>query len=231
MDSVKKWRIPVLITFLLLGIMISVQFHTQQTFLSDLSLQKTDDLVLILQRLHDNRTKLEVDLYNLEQQQQALSNDTSSGASLADNLKKESGKLQTALGVIPVQGPGVTVTIPADSPIVYLDLVDIVNELWASQAEAIAINDQRVTGWTTVFWDKQKMTITVNGKDISFPCTIKAVGNPDTLDSGLRLLGGVLDSLAVFKIYPLVSRSTELDLPAAGPPVFRYVQPVPNPQQ
>ncbi|MGD0154423.1 MAG: DUF881 domain-containing protein [Thermacetogeniaceae bacterium] len=231
MDSVKKWRTPVLITFLLLGFMISVQFHTQQIFLNDLSLQKTDDLVLILQKLHDNRAKLEVDLYNLEQQQQALSSDTSSGASLVDNLKKESNNLQTAIGLIPVQGPGISVTIPADAPIVYLDLVDIINELWASQAEAISINDQRVTAWTTIFWNRQKMTITVNGNDIAFPCTIKAVGNPDTLDSGLRLLGGVLDNLAVYKIYPLVSRSTELDLPAAAPPVFHYIQPVPNPQQ
>lgn len=231
MDSVKKWRIPVLITFLLLGFMISMQFHTQQIFLNDLSLQKTDDLVLILQRLHDNRAKLEADLYNLEQQQEALNSDTSSGASLADNLHQESNKLQTTLGLIPVKGPGIIVTIPADSPIVYLDLVDIVNELWASQAEAIAINDQRVTAWTTIFWNKQKMTITVNGNDITLPCTIKAVGNPDTLDSGLRLLGGVLDNLAVYKIYPLVSRSNELDLPAAAHPVFRHIQPVLNPQQ
>jgi uncharacterized protein YlxW (UPF0749 family) len=227
MDNVKKWRTPVLIVFLLLGFLISVQFHAQQVFRSDLSLQSTDDLTLILKGLQDKRANLEKELQDLEQQQQALNSDTTSGASLVNNLTKESNQLKIALGLIPVKGPGVTVTIPPDSNIVYLDLVDIVNELWASQAEAISINDQRVTAWTTIYWNKEKMTITVNGADVTFPCTIKAIGNPDTLLSGLRLLGGVLDSLAVYKIYPTVQRSSELNLPGAAPPVFHYLQPVP----
>ena len=230
MDNVKKWRIPVLIVFLLLGFLISVQFHAQQIFQSDLSLQSTDTLTQILQGLHDQRDKLDKEEQDLEQQQQAISSDTTSGASLVSNLTKESNQLEIALGTIPVNGPGITVTIPADSNIVYLDLVDIVNELWASQAEAISINDQRVTAWTTIYWNKEKMTITVNGNDVTFPCTIKAIGNPDTLDSGLRLLGGVLDNLAVYKIYPVVQRSNELNLPGAAPPAFSYLQQVPATQ-
>jgi uncharacterized protein YlxW (UPF0749 family) len=75
------------------------------------------------------------------------------------------------------------------------------------------------------------MTITVNGADVTFPCTIKAIGNPDTLMSGLQLVGGVLDNLAIYKIYPVVQRSSELDLPAAAPPVFHYLQPTPATQQ
>ncbi|MGD0621850.1 MAG: DUF881 domain-containing protein [Thermacetogeniaceae bacterium] len=226
MDNVKKWRTPVLIVFLLLGVLISVQFHAQQIFRSDLSLQSTDDLTLILKGLQDKRANLEKELQDLEQQQQALNSDTTNGASLARNLTKESNQLEIAFGLIPVKGPGITVTIPPDSNIVYLDLVDIINELWSSQAEAISINDQRITAWTTIYWNKEKMTITVNGADITFPCTIKAIGNPDTLEAGLRLLGGVLDNLAVYKIYPVVQRSSELDLPGAAPPVFHYLQPV-----
>jgi uncharacterized protein YlxW (UPF0749 family) len=226
MDNVKKWRTPVLIVFLLLGFLISVQFHAQQSFRSDLSLQSTDDLTLILKGLQDKRANLEKESQDLEQRQQALNSDTSNGTSLANTLTAESNQLKIALGLLPVKGPGVSVTIPPDSSIVYLDLVDIVNELWASQAEAISINDQRITAWTTIYWNKEKMTITVNGADVTFPCTIKAIGNPDTLLSGLQLLGGVLDNLAIYKIYPTVQRSSELDLPGASPPVFHYLQPV-----
>ena len=231
MDNVKKWRTPVLIVFVLLGFLISVQFHTQQIFRSDLSLQSTDDLTLIVKGLQDKRVNLEKELQDLEQQQQALNSDTANGATLQSNLTKESSQLQIALGLIPVKGPGITVAIPPDSNIVYLDLVDIVNELWASQAEAISINDQRITPWTTIYWNREKMTITVNGDDVTFPCTIKAIGNPDTLESGLQLVGGVLDNLAIYKIYPVVHRSTELTLPAAAPPVFHYLQVVPATQQ
>jgi uncharacterized protein YlxW (UPF0749 family) len=230
MDNVKKWRVPVLIVFLLLGFLISVQFHAQQVFLNDLSLQDTDDLVQILKGLHDKREKLDRELYDLQQRQQEISDDTTNGASLVNNLTKESARLQTALGLIPAKGPGIVITIPPDSPAVYLDLVDIVNELWASQAEAISINGQRITAWSTIFWNKQKMTITINGTDVYFPCTIEAIGNPETMESSLRLLGGVLDNLAVYKIYPMVARSEELELPAAAPPVFQYSQVTPEPR-
>lgn len=228
MDNVKKWRTPVLITFLLLGILISVQFRAQQVFLSDLSLQKTDDLVLILKGLYDKQDKLEKELQDLDRRQREIGNDTTSGAPLVDNLTKEFDRLQIALGLIPAKGPGIVVTIPPDSPAVYLDLVDIVNELWASQAEAISINGQRITSWSTIFWNKQKMTITINGNDVSFPCTIEAIGNPETMEASLRLLGGVLDNLAVYKVYPVVTQSPQLELPAAGPPVFRYLQDAPD---
>jgi len=226
MDNVKKWRTPVLIVFLLLGILISVQFRAQQSFRSDLSLQSTDDLTLILKGLQDKRSNLEKELQDLAQQQQALSSDTTNGASLVNNLTKESNQLGIATGQIPVKGPGITVTIPPGSNMVYLDLVDLINELWASQAEAISINGQRVNAWTTIYWNTEKMTITVNGADVTFPCTIKAIGNPDTLSSGLELLGGVLDNLAVYKIYPTIQRSSKLNLPGAPHPVFNYLHPV-----
>lgn len=223
MDNIKKWRVPVLIVFLLLGFLISVQFRAQQVYLGDLSLQNTDDLVLILKGLHDKQAKLGQDLQDLEQQQRNVSSDTTNGAALASQLTRESNQLEIALGQIPVKGPGITVTIPPDSNIVYLDLVDIVNELWASQAEAISINNQRITPWSTIYWNKDRLTITLNGNDISFPCTIKAIGSPSTLQSGLQLLGGVLDNLAVYKIYPVVKQSPELDLPGATPPTFHYL--------
>jgi uncharacterized protein YlxW (UPF0749 family) len=228
MDNVRKWQVPVLIAFLLLGFLISVQFRAQQAFQNDLSLQNTDDLVQILKGLQAKRGSLEGELQDLQQQQQALSNNAAGGASLVQSLTKESTKLAIATGMVPVKGPGVTVTIPPGSDIVYLDLVDIINELWASQAEAISIDNQRVTPWTTIYWNKENMTITINSNDITFPCTIKAIGNPDTLQSGLQLLGGVLDNLAVYKIYPVVSQSTSLNLPAAAPPAFHYLQPSPG---
>jgi uncharacterized protein YlxW (UPF0749 family) len=227
MDNVRKWRTPVLIAFLLLGILISVQYRTQQVYLNDLSLQPTDNLIQILSNLHDKRDTLEKEQQYLEQQQQALNNDSASGANLVNSLHKESEQLEIALGLIPVKGPGITVTIPPDSPLVYLDLVDITNELWASQAEAVAINDQRLTAWTTIFWDREQMVITVNGKEIAFPCTIKAIGNPQQLQSGLQMVGGVLDDLAVYKIYPQVKQEQNLELPGAAPPVLNYIQPVP----
>ncbi len=224
MDNAKKWQIPIFITFLLLGILLSVQFRTQQNFLGDLSLQKSDDLVLMLKKLHDKRGELEKGLRELEQQQRSLQADVNARETLAESLKNESEQLKMALGLTPVRGPGITITITTESPMVYLDLVDIINELWASQAEAIAINDQRITPWTSIYWNKTNLTLTINGKEILYPCTIKAIGNQDKLESGLRLLGGILDDLAIYKVYPVIKRVEEIELPAAPPPTLNYLQ-------
>ncbi|NPV30360.1 MAG: DUF881 domain-containing protein [Firmicutes bacterium] len=225
MGSLKRWQLPVFVVFLFLGFLLSVQFQTQQNFLSDLSLQKTDVLVLMLKKLHDKRGELEKELRELDRQQQTFQADVSSREALTEGLKKESARLRNALGLDPVKGPGITITITTDSPIVYLDLVDIVNELWASQAEAIAINNQRITPWTSIFWNKEDLTLTINGKEVLFPCTIKAIGDQEKLESGLRLLGGVLDDLAIYKVYPVIRRVEEIELPAAPPPTLHYLRP------
>ncbi|MGB9791286.1 MAG: DUF881 domain-containing protein [Thermacetogeniaceae bacterium] len=219
-----KWQIPVFIAFLFLGFLLSVQFRTQQIYLSDLSLQKTDDLVMILKKLHDKRAELTKELAELENQQRTFIEHANADEALIRSLREDYKKQEMALGIVPVKGPGITVTIDEGSSVVYLDLVDIINELWASQAEAISVNDVRITPWTSIFWNKEDLTLLINGREITFPCTIKAIGNPDQLQSGLQLLGGVLDHLAIYKVYPVVRRHQNLEVPAAPLPPIHYLK-------
>ncbi|HAA90087.1 MAG: Uncharacterized protein XD63_1369 [Thermoanaerobacterales bacterium 50_218] len=223
MLKIDKWQGYLFIVLFLLGILITVQFRTQQNFLNDLTLQKTEDLVMMLKKLHDKRSGLEKELQELNRQTQIFQKDVSEGAVLAENLRHELKRLEIALGLVPVKGPGITITITTESPLVYLDLVDILNELWASGAEAIAINDQRITSWTKIYWDKNTFSLTINDQELLYPCTIKAIGDPGQLEAGLRLVGGVLDDLAIYKIYPVITREEEIEIPAAAPPVLYYI--------
>jgi len=224
MKNLKNWQVPVFIIFIFLGLLLTVQFRTQQSYRSDLSQQKTEDLIMILNKLHDKKSNLEKDLGILEKQQRTFSADLSAGESLTNDLRQELLRQQMAAGLVPVVGPGISITIDSNPPIVYLDIIDIINELWASQAEAIAINNHRVTGWTKIYWNKQNLAMTVNGEVLPFPCTIKAIGDPEKLESGLRLLGGVLDDLAIYNIHPQIKRVDKLELPAANQPEFKYLK-------
>lgn len=69
----------------------------------------------------------------------------------------------------------------------------LVNELNAAGAEAIAINDERIIS-TTEIRDAGDY-IVINTNRHSAPFEIKALGNPDTLEASLMLLGGVADTL------------------------------------
>ena len=63
------------------------------------------------------------------------------------------------------------------------DLAKLVDGLWEAGAEAISINDQRLTALTAI--RNVGLAIHVNGRGLRPPYTIKAIGNRDTLGSDL----------------------------------------------
>lgn len=223
MNKLKNWQVPVFVTFLLLGLLITVQFRSQQNYLRDLPQQKIEDLILMLNKINDKKSELEKELGDLDRQLRLISTNVSEEETLTKQLRKDITKQKMALGTVPVKGPGITITIDAD--LVYIDVIDIINELWNSQAEAIAINDRRITGWSKIYWNEPTSALTVDGEVITYPCTIKAIGDPEKLDSGLHLLGGVLDSLAIYNIRPTVKKENLIELPAADYPNTYYLKP------
>lgn len=95
-------------------------------------------------------------------------------------------RLGLAVGSIPVTGPGVKVVVD-DAPVVTddrdrvldEDLQKLANALWASGAEAISINGQRLNNLTAIRTAGD--AITVNTVSLSPPYTVLAVGDPDTM--------------------------------------------------
>ncbi len=217
MTKHNNWWIPVFITFLLLGVLITIQFRSQQNYLRDLPQQKEEDLILTLNKINDKKSELEKELADLDKQLQLINTNVSEEETITNQLYKDIERQKLALGTIPVQGPGITITIERP-PLIYLDVIDIINELWNSRAEAIAVNNRRITSWSKIYWSETSESLTVDGVAITFPCTIQAIGDAEKLDSGLHLLGGVLDNLAYYDIHPIVEIEEQIVLPAATQP-------------
>jgi len=115
---------------------------------------------------------------------------------------------------------GVDPNDPADRSlgwtIHYQDLQDIVSLLWASGAEAVAVNGQRVVPSTSFHYAGVNILIN-NANRLTGPYTVTALGDPSTLANGV----GDPDQLAELKsrnrIYRLGLswlRSTRLSVPA-----------------
>jgi uncharacterized protein YlxW (UPF0749 family) len=98
-------------------------------------------------------------------------------------------ELQTQTGFSVAHGPGVRVLVDSapDAGERRLvrdeDLAKLVDGLWESGAEAISINDQRLTALTAI--RNVGVAIHVNGRGLRPPYTIKAIGNRNTLGSDL----------------------------------------------
>lgn len=207
----KAWVVPLAFAFLLFGFMVTVQYNTQQNLSNSLEEQQTDALVTMVQSLSDRRSRLENELNTLDK--------ASQDASITESLEYRLEQLQIFNGSKDVVGPGVSVVITGDSPFLGLDILDIINELWVSGAEAISVNDIRIVASTSIIdtTDENDLpVITVNGQKILTPVIIKAIGDPDTLEKGLTFTGGIIDNLAaLYNVHPTVKQEENLSVLAS----------------
>ena len=211
------------------GLLISTQYSTQQALVNSLSNQDQEDLVTLVKSLNEKRTKLELEVDTLIKNKQSLDEKATLGSDLVANLQAELRQLKIINGTVPVHGPGVVITITGDSNLMYLDLIDLVNELWVSGAEAVAINDHRIENNTTIYHAEDanhRLVITINGKPLLSPVVIKAIGNPDTLEKGLTFTGGIIDSLnTLYQVFPVVKKQEDVVIPAASSKiVFKHIK-------
>lgn len=121
-------------------------------------------------------------------------------------------------GDLSVQGEGLEIVIESSTPIIYLELLDLVNELWNSGAQAISINDKRITSRSHIGQNifSSDYFVAVNNQPLSYPIVIKAIGNSQNLQSGLNITGGLIDTLNSYGVYPIVFRRDQVVLPRSN---------------
>ncbi|MGI6065242.1 MAG: DUF881 domain-containing protein [Bacillota bacterium] len=225
----KHWQIPLFVALFIFALLLSTQYRTQIAYVNSLSTQKSEDLVAIVKSLNEKRNLLEAELDKLVKIKRSLDEEYTAESSLVANLTKELQRLQVITGAVPVEGPGIIISITGDSNLMYLDLIDLVNELWVSGAEAIAINNIRIDNQTVIFHGEDanhRLAITVNHQPLLSPVVIKAIGNPDTLEKGLTFTGGIIDNLnTLYSVYPVIKKEEKVTLPAVQPPkAFQHLQ-------
>ena len=110
--------------------------------------------------------------------------------------------------------------------VTYDTLIDVVQELRDAGAEALAVNDVRI-GVATAFAERDSK-VSVDGTVLTAPYRVSAIGQPATLDGGLKIPGGAVDAISTTKgVRVDVTRRVEVRLPAlARPPEFDAARPV-----
>jgi uncharacterized protein YlxW (UPF0749 family) len=160
---------------------------------------------------------------------------TDAGAALSARL----AGLEAATGAGPVDGPGMTVRLEEatsdddadvdprtdqtdDGRVTDRDLQTIVNEVWASGAEAVAINGQRLTGLSAI--RSAGDAVLVDFRPLNPPYVIEAVGDPDSLRTSFvgGFGGSYLQVLQGYGITYSVEDADRLQLPASAGVSLRY---------
>lgn len=211
-----KIQITLFLLLVFLGLMLSATF-TNEGYAGYLERQNQDDLVAIWKDLETKKDGLEEELKTVQEQKAALTQEASADSTALTAIQQQLNTLYRVNGLVAVKGPGVEMTFSGDTPLLYLDLVDIINELWVSGAEAISVDGQRVTASTSFYFTETDSGIylTVNGNVVNYPLVIQAIGNPNMLEKGLTFPGGIVDNLStLYNIKPDIKKVEELELPA-----------------
>ena len=217
------WHIYLAVTFVLLGILISTQIQTQHRLMSDLSMQTTSDLSIMLKNLTDKRWQLSEAIDEAEDNLITYQNDYQNDAELIDRINNELNRLQLINGTAKVHGSGIQITVSGN--MLASDLIVILNELWAAGAEAIAVNDYRITATTGInYVDAQNKTyLTCDGAIVQDPIKIRAIGNSKILEKSLTMPGGIADNLSLYQVYLHITLQDDITLESLpNQPQLRY---------
>lgn len=206
----------------LLSFAVVCQINFESNSLQALENQSTENLVTMMRSLNDYRNRLNAELEALERSESAMST--------TNSLEQQLQSARIFAGTIAVTGPGVSVTVTADYDLYSMDVIDITNELKVSGAEAIAINNRRLTSHTRVTHETDRdnvLYLAVDGERLLTPIVITAIGDPATLEKGLTFTGGIIDNLnALYGIYPIVRQEESVTIPAASLGTFSHMQPL-----
>lgn len=201
MKSVKA-QISVAIVCIVLGLMLAYQFKAIKHINTAATNKTIEDLKDQLSSADKQKKELENSIQELEKQKDQLEQSAANNDGTAKYLKENLDEMKIFAGLTDVQGPGIVVTIaPLDqnlnnnvsTPVDYLDLIAVVNELNATGAEAIMINNQRIVSRSFIRSVGDNYYVTINGERFSAfdPFTIKAIGDSASLQYGLMMPEGV----------------------------------------
>ncbi len=138
------------------------------------------------------KTKYEEMNKKLEEVQKSINeykNKLDKNEEASELVDKELHESNTLLGKTDVYGEGVVVTLSDndEKKIKASDLIVLVNELKYGGAEAISINDIRITNDTEITFIDNSYIIIGSEQRISSPYVVKAIGNTTYLSSVLSL--------------------------------------------
>ena len=150
---------------------------------------------------------------------------SAAGERVAERLDAE----ELAAGAVPVTGPGLRITLDdardGSNRVLDRDLQAAVNALWAAGAEAVAVDDQRVTAQTAI--RQAGDAVLVNFEPVTAPYDVLAVGDPVGLETSFGSSPAAGRLRAYEQLYGLrfeYERDKTLSLPAAPGLTLRYAR-------
>lgn len=222
----KAWVWQVTALCIVLGMLLALSLKTQRLAIETNEPTRPAALRASYRILKTQNVELEKELTDYKSRVEKLVKKQASGVGGTKDFTRVLDEAKMIAGTVAVHGPGIVVVLH-DSPkrnpsetrqdvvndyIVHdYDIRGIVNELFASGAEAISVNAQRLIATSSIRCVGP--VVLVNSTQVAPPLTIKVIGRPETLEGALRLPMGVADGLFLLDMIE-VTRQPDIVVPA-----------------
>ncbi|MGI6751332.1 MAG: DUF881 domain-containing protein [Anaerovoracaceae bacterium] len=239
-DQKKSGIIVIGILALIIGLIIAIQITTVDS--SEVGalipIAKLAGLEKDLKNVRAEKDAVTQELMELESRMAQLEQENVSEDALLKKMSDDLEKYKLASGVVDVKGEGIIATLDDSlsgedmvvggySPLVvrYELMLSFVNKLKEAGAEAISINGHRIINSTEI--SMAGSNVNINGNPTAPPYTIKAIGNPATLEATLTIRFGIVEDMEDQGIQVSIEKKDEIEISRySGVIKYRYAKPV-----
>ncbi|MCC6442270.1 MAG: DUF881 domain-containing protein [Armatimonadetes bacterium] len=234
------WVTQATILCLVLGMLLAASLKTQQNIRSmSLPSSRFGSLANAYTELKKKTEEQSKEIEALNKKNTEYEEAIATGSRDKQALNDELQRVKVLAGLVPMKGPGLIITLndskkrpvtgaqPEDlsAYIVHdTDIRNLINELNATgAAEAISVNDQRVIANTAIRCVGP--VLQVNKVPTSQPYIIKVIGDANMLTSGLKLPGGVFETLDFLEMIKIKPEKEMFIPPYSGSTQFQFAHP------
>lgn len=205
-------NIAMMLVCILLGIMLALQYKSvnYNQSLASFENKRLEELKDDLITLQNQKNSLQERLSELEEENQTYAKVKAGDSEAAQQIQNNLKKARVFAGLEEVKGKGIVITLD-NNVFIHVkdyDILNVVNELRASGAQAISVNDERVVAMTEI--REAGQYIMINGKQFNAPFVIKAISDPDDLERSLTLIGGVVEGLEEDQLNVTIKKSEDI---------------------
>ena len=220
-----KSQIVVAIVCALLGFLLAYQFKLLNKSEINSENKPNSDIISEIEGLRKEKETLVQTNEKLSNELKTLEEAASQQGDVEGEIKKNLDNARMHLGQVDVTGPGIIITLTPKTSIfggtsndkstglTDLELVNLVNLMWYSRAEAISINEVRITPQTGIAMAGNTISIGSVGQiDPKEKITIKVIGDKAKLEAGASF-GGTLEFMQLQHYNSKIEKSEDILIP------------------
>jgi len=177
-----------------LGFAFVVQVRDTQTDDTYAGLRESD-LIRVFEGLTGTADRARREIERLEARRDELQDENQARSAALDEAEQRVRTLNIIAGLVPVEGPGVRITITeTDGPVSVGSLLDTVQELRSAGAEAMEFNDTYRLGAQSSF-EEAVGGIELEGNLLESPYVLDVIGDQRVLETALTFTSGPIETL------------------------------------